>query len=97
MLEINFFCSSKDMLPGIKGSSKTKIPSSKYWWLCNSLVATICQIYGQTQFHMIKGIDNASDHMKLCFVIISVKISMFFQEISSITEFPGSNFLLPTI
>ena len=46
--------------------------------------------------------------MPLCFVlqteelfqistrIISVKISLFFQEITSITEFPGSNFLLPT-
>ena len=28
---------------------------------------------------------------------ISVKMGMLFQEITSITEFPGSNFLLPTI
>ena len=28
--------------------------------------------------------------------IISVKIGLFFQEITFITQFPGSNFLLPT-
>ena len=28
--------------------------------------------------------------------IISVEIGLFFQEITFITEFPGSNFLLPT-
>ena len=28
--------------------------------------------------------------------IISVKIGLFMQEITFITEFPGSNFLLPT-
>ena len=50
---------------------------------------------------MVKGIYNAFDHKELCFVlknrrIISVKIGLFFQEITFITEFPGSNFLLPT-
>ena len=45
---------------------------------------------------MVKGIDNALDHMELCFVfkkrrIILVKISLFFQEISFRTEFQGSN------
>ena len=46
---------------------------------------------------MVKGIDNAFDHMELCFVrVISVKIGLFFQEITFITEFRGSNFLLPT-
>ena len=30
-------------------------------------------------------------------IIISVKMGMFFQDITSIAEFPGSNFLLPTI
>ena len=29
--------------------------------------------------------------------IISVKIGLFFQEIIFTTEFPGSNFLLPTV
>ena len=29
-------------------------------------------------------------------IIISVKIGLFFQEITFITEFPGSNFLLLT-
>ena len=49
---------------------------------------------------MVKGIYNAFDQMELCFVfisrrIISVEIGLFFQEITFITEFPGSNFLLP--
>ena len=26
-------------------------------------------MYDQTQFHMVKGIDNAFDHMELCFVL----------------------------
>ena len=30
VIEINFFAGSKYLLPGIKGSSKTKIPSSKH-------------------------------------------------------------------
>ena len=88
------------MLHGIKGSRKTNIPSSKYWWPWNSPVATLCQIYDKIQFHMVKGIDNAFDHMELCFIsrrIIAVKIGMFFQEITSTTEFPGSDILLPTI
>ena len=62
VLEINFvFAGSKLLLPGIKGSSKTNLPSSP--------VATLCQMYDQTQYHMGKGIDNAFDHMKLCFVL----------------------------
>ena len=28
-----------------------------------------CQISDQTQFHMVKGIDNAFDHMEMCFVL----------------------------
>ena len=50
-------------------SSKTNIPSSKYWWPCNCLVAILCQIYDKTQFRMVKGIDNAFDHMELCFIL----------------------------
>ena len=57
------------LLPGIKGSSKTNMPSSKYWWPWNSPVAILCQIYDQTQFHMVKDIDNAFDRMELCFVL----------------------------
>ena len=49
---------------------------------------------------MVKGIDNAFDHMELFGLIrrrnISVKIGLFFQEITFITEFQGSNLLLPT-
>ena len=47
---------------------------------------------------MVKGIDNAFDHMIVfCLIssrIISVKMGLFFQEITFITELPGSNFLL---
>ena len=72
----------------------------------------------QTQCYMIKSIDNAFDHMALCFAflteelimpltiwncvcltkgrVISAKTGLFFQEITFITEFPGSNVLLPT-
>ena len=49
-------------------SSKTKIPSSNYWWLCFSPVTTNCKIHDQTKFHMVKGIDNNFDQMELCFV-----------------------------
>ena len=35
---------------------------------------------------MAKGIDNAFDHMELCFVIFTVKISLLFQEITIITD-----------
>ena len=28
-------------------------------------------MYDQTQFHMVKGIDNAFDHMELCFVLVA--------------------------
>ena len=45
---------NKYLLSGIKGSSKTNMPSSKYWWPWNSPVAILCQIYDQTQFHMVK-------------------------------------------
>ena len=32
MVEINFLASSNHLLPGIKDSSKTNIPSSIQWW-----------------------------------------------------------------
>ena len=57
VLKIIFFVGSKYLLPGIKGSSKTNTPSSKYW--CP--VTVNFQIYDQTKFH--------KDHMELCFVL----------------------------
>ena len=50
---------------------------------------------------MVKRIDNAFDHNGNVFCLlstrtISVKIGLFSQEINFITEFSGSNFLLPT-
>ena len=54
-----------------------------------SLVTTHFQIYDQTKFHMVKGIDNAFDHMELFYLInrriISVKIGFFLQDITLIT------------
>ena len=88
---------SEYLLPDIKGCSKTNITSSKYWWLWNSPVTTLCQIYDQTQFHMVKGIDNGIVFCLFSRIIIAVKIGMFFQDITSTTEFLGNNFLLPTI
>ena len=87
VLEINFFVSSKYMLPGIQGSSKTNTPGPY-----NNLVTIHCQIYVQMKFHMVKGIDNAFDYMELCFGsrIISLKMGLFFHEITFITELPGS-------
>ena len=49
----------------MKGSSKTNIPTHKI----GGLVTGHCQINDQTKFHMVKVIDNAFDHMELCFVI----------------------------
>ena len=47
---------------------------------------------------MIKSIDNAFDHMIFSFVSYeeSVKINLIFPEIAFMTEFPSSNFLLPS-
>ena len=51
----------------VSGSSKNSSSKScgEHW--CP--VAGHCQINDQTKFHMVKGIDNAFDHMELCFVI----------------------------
>ena len=58
-------------------------------------------MYDQTKFHIVKFTDNAFDHtnafdhMELCFVLeelFQLKIGLFFQEITFITEFPGSHF-----
>ena len=51
---------------------------------------------------MVKGIDNAFDQMELCLSSIngrlsSVKIGLFFQEITFITEFRVANLLLATV
>ena len=51
---------------------------------------------------MVKGIDNAFDQMELCLSCIngrlsSVKIGLFFQEITFITEFRVANLLLATV
>ena len=57
------------MLPGIKGSGKTNITSSNTAGLITTWFTNNCQIYDQIKFHMVKGIDNAFDHMELCFVL----------------------------
>ena len=56
------------MLPGIKGSSKSnKLVALPVAF--NSLFTNHCQIYDQTKSNMVKGIDNAFDHMELCLVL----------------------------
>ena len=46
---------------------------------------------------MVNGIDNAFDHMAFCLSYQQKNYFSVFQEILSVTEFPGSSFLLPTI
>ena len=48
-------------------SSKTNIPNGKHCLLFNKAVTTHCKINDRTKFHMVKSIDNAFDHMELCF------------------------------
>ena len=33
-----------------------------------------CQIYDETNFHKVKGIDNAFDRMELCFVLYAAEL-----------------------
>ena len=72
--KLTFSVGSKYVLPGIKGGSKTNIPSSNYGWPCNSPVTTHYQIYDQTKFHMVKGIDSAFDHVELCFILLTEEL-----------------------
>ena len=44
---------------------------------------------------MVKGTDNAFEHMELCLVLQAVKL-FFKRKLAPTTEFQGSNFLLPT-
>ena len=62
--KLTFLADGKYLLPGIKCSSKTNIPSSKHCllYMYNSPVTTRCQIYDKTKLYMIKSIDNAFDH-----------------------------------
>ena len=49
--------------------------AGKIWWPYNSPLAICtgsCQISDQTKFYMVKGIDNAFDHMELCLVLLAV-------------------------
>ena len=48
---------------------------------------------------MVRGVDNTFDYLELCFLSSQQKnyfseIGSFFQEITFITEFPGSNYIL---
>ena len=62
MLENNFLRGSNYLLPGIKVVAKLK------YLVANTGGPVIghCQVYDQTKFHMVKGIDYAFDHTKLC-------------------------------
>ena len=60
MLEINFLAGSNYLLPGMKGSSKSNIPSSKH----GGPITGHCPINDNTIPYY-----NAFDNMGLCFVI----------------------------
>ena len=84
-----FLMGSKYLQPGIKGSSKS-----------NKLVAITGGLY-QPGYHPLSDLWPNKIPYGIMFDLISrrnisVKIGLFFQEIVFITEFPGSNFLLPT-
>ena len=52
--------------------SKIYNPGSKTWRPKNSPLAiplSSCEIYDKTKFHVVKGIDNAFELMKLCLVL----------------------------
>ena len=92
------------LLPSVKVGSKTNTLCSKIWWPCNNPLAICtgsCHLYDQPKSCMVKGIDNACDHMELCLVYkqssnFLEEIGFYFPEITLTTEFPGSNVLLPT-
>ena len=106
VLEINIFADSKYLLLSIKVGNKINIPAAKIGshGTCPKLVqsheSASCQIEDLTKFHMVKGIDNAFDHMELCLVlqaeVILSEIGVYITDINFTAEFLGSNFLLTT-
>ena len=86
---------SKYLLLVFKVVAKTNIPNSNYWWPCNSPVPPIVRFMTKQNFIWSKALMPLLIWNCVCLInrrIISVKI----QEITFRTEFPGSNFLLPT-
>ena len=64
------------------------------------LLAIHCPINDQTKFHMVKGTDNAFDHMELCFVIYKLKQLFQINQLPFSrnyfhNRFPSRNSLLP--
>ena len=62
-----FFADRKYLLPGIKASSKTRIPGSKNWSPINSPLIShpsTCEVHDQTKF--VKITENAFGLMELC-------------------------------
>ena len=60
-------------VPGIKASSNTYIHVSGCESQCTKTVLlpanpVVVRFLTKTNFHMVKGIDNAFDHMELCVV-----------------------------
>ena len=67
--KLTFLAGDKYLLPGIKYTSKpTYLEANIVCYI------THCQIYDKTQFHMVKNIINAFDHMELCFVLQTEEI-----------------------
>ena len=87
LLEISFFCVASTCYLVFKVVAKLT-----YLVAIMSCLTTYYQIYDQTKFLWPYGI-------VFCLINrrnISVKIGLFFQGITFIKEFPGSNILLPT-
>ena len=99
--KLTFSVDSKYLLPCILGRSKNYIPSTNFCGHVTGQLPPIVRFMTQTTLHiMVKGIDNALLTIWNCVSLvnrrnISVKIGLFFQEITFITEFPGSIFSLP--
>ena len=91
----------KFLLPGIKDSNKLSCLLANIGGCMTAQLPPIVRSMTKQTFIWSKAfIIFAFDQMELCFVlisrrIISVKIGLFFQEITFITEFPCGNFLLP--
>ena len=66
VIEINFYAGSKDLVQKVVAKLK-HLGANIGGHLTASYPRS--QFYDQTQFHMVKGINNAFDHMEMCFVL----------------------------
>ena len=70
VLEFNFFCRWLVLATWYKKVvAKLTVAVANIGGHVIAHIAILCQIDDKTQFHMVKGIDNAFDHVELCFVL----------------------------